>query len=111
MIRRTRYFFQQYPGAYYSSRALVFGPGVLLVLVGVLALVAPRFVMALIALFFILLGAGFCYVTWKFIQLRKKFDQFAEQFNGKIFVQGVDIRDDFDVEVEDDNVTRKVTYH
>ena len=112
MKRRSKFFYTQYPGAEVSQKALFFGPGVLLVLVGVLALIAPRFIAALIALFFIFLGAGFCYITWKFMQLRSKFEKFTQEFDGKIYVQGVDIHDDYDVEIDPDETTsKKVTYH
>lgn len=72
------------------SPGLILGlaPGVLLMMLGALALIAPTFLIAIIAAFFIFAGAIFCMVAWKLVQFKRKLEELARPLQGRIIIHG-----------------------
>ena len=97
----------------FSSRArggsLLFVPGVFFVLMGIVALLAPRFILALVAGFFLFMGAVLCVVALKVAQLQKRFAKMARDFEGRIVVQGVNVVPPTDIQIEPSS--KKIVYH
>jgi uncharacterized membrane protein len=88
---------------------LLFVPGVCLVLMGIVALLAPRFILALVAGLFLFLGAVLCVVALKVAQIQRKFTRMAREFEGRIVVHGVNVVPQTDIQVEP--VSKKIVYH
>lgn len=100
-------------GAKASPGGFLLVPGLFLVLLGVVALIAPRFILALVAGFCLFVGALLCLVAFKIAQLQKRFARMAREFEGRIVVHGVDVVRPGDV-VQDINVepiSKKIIYH
>lgn len=72
-----------------SQLVLFFMPGLFFAAVGICALVAPRFLMAAIAGFFLFLGLAFSILAWKFVQLKKRFEKVARNFEARVYLQGI----------------------
>ena len=72
--------------------AIWFTPGVTLILVGLVALLAPQLVIAVLATIFVFAGAVVCFLGWKLIQLKNKVEKFAKQFDGRVVIQGVNLQ-------------------
>ena len=92
-----------------SRRSFPFMPGLLLLLLGAVILIAPRFVMAVFAMFFIFLGVLFCYLAWKFMRFRKQLSSLTRELDGRIQVQAFHIRTPDTEPVEPDS--KKIIYH
>ncbi|RMG42285.1 MAG: hypothetical protein D6719_06750 [Candidatus Dadabacteria bacterium] len=93
-----------------SNIALLFLPGIFLVAVGVVAVLAPRLLIAVLAGLCISVGVVFCYLAWKFLQFKRKVENAVNQFQGRIFVQGVSVDPMEEIfEALDDE--KKFTYH
>jgi Flp pilus assembly protein TadB len=92
-----------------KGSGLLFVPGLCLVLMGVVALLAPRLILALVAGLFLFLGAVLCVVALKVAQLQRKFTRMAREFEGRIVVQGVNVVPQTDIQVEPSS--KKIVYH
>lgn len=73
------------------SDLIFFAPGVFLVVLALLAILAPRLILVALAGFLTLVGAVSCFIAWKFIQLRNRMREMMRQFEGKVIIQGVTI--------------------
>lgn len=62
-----------------KSRVYSFAPGLFLIALGLVVFLAPELILALIATFFVFVGALVCFFTWKFFQLKRRFDQAREE--------------------------------
>jgi hypothetical protein len=92
----------------------LFTPGILFMFLGVAAVVAPRFLIAIGAAFFLLVGAIFCFVAWKLLQFKRKFDNLANTFRGKIYVEGVSVKNVFEQQAQEEQTAetgKKIVYH
>ena len=73
---------------------LAFSPGIFLIVAGIVTVLAPKLVLAMVATLCLLFGAVLCYVAWQLIQLKRKlqlkFQTVAKQFQGVMFVRGSD---------------------
>ena len=79
---------------------VVFVPGLVLVLMGLAALLFPRLLMALFALFLISIGAVMALVAWKVVQLKRKFEEAWRGSPHRVVIQTVALPDGFGLEEE-----------
>lgn len=86
-----------------------FLPGAFLIALGVLVLFFPRFFIAAIAALMLFLGCLFCFVAWKVIQLKSRFDTMAKNFESKVSLQAFQVNqnDVTEIEVEE----KKIVFH
>ena len=94
---------------HWSHLAFIFSPGLFFVAIGISAIIAPQLVLAAIAAFFLFLGGVFCFVAWKVIKFKSRFERVAKNLEAKIVLQALEVRqypeDDFAGE------HKKVIYH
>jgi hypothetical protein len=92
-----------------GQRSAPYIPGLLLILLGVAVVVAPKLILGIAAAFIVALGAIFCYIAYKFIGLRKQFRNLAKNFQGPMY------EGDFTSEKPDIDITeleeKKIVYH
>lgn len=70
-----------------AAKTSIFAPGMFFILLGVLAFVAPKFLGLVIALFFLFVGALFCILAWRFMQLKKRFEATFKDLGSRVTVQ------------------------
>jgi hypothetical protein len=92
-----------------GTRSFPFIPGVLFLGLGLLVIAAPRLVIVALAGILLFLGALFCFVAWKFIQLKNRFAAMTRDLEGKIQVQAFQVRPRPETSVETDS--KKIVYH
>ena len=92
-----------------SSLALLFGPGLFFVVMGLVTLFAPGLLLAVIAGIFLFLGLSLAIIAWKFIQLKKRVEKVAKGFDGRVYIQGLTVESPEDYEVVDDE--KKIVFH
>ncbi len=92
-----------------SQRGIPFLPGIILLGLGVVLLVAPRLVLGALALCLLTLGIFLCYVAYKFVMLRKQINTLAKNMEGSLYGGAFrNSKSDSDViEVDGD----KIVYH
>lgn len=97
-------------GATARKWPLLFSPGILLILLGIGVFLAPRLVLALLAAFFLAIGALLLFGAWRVVQLVKRANAMAEELKSKVVIQGFQYEDPDETEVfvQDD---RKTYYH
>ena len=71
----------------FMGKASYFLPGLFLIAIGVLALIAPRFLGAMIAFLFLFLGFAFLLMTWKLTKFFKNVDSVVKGINKNIVVR------------------------
>ncbi len=59
--------------------AFAFMPGLFLILLGLVTVLAPRLILAIAASFLVFLGILLCVVTWKALTLKRRFEDFAKR--------------------------------
>jgi len=69
---------------------LIFMPGLFFAAMGVCALIAPQLLIAAISGFFLFLGLVFSLLAWKLIQLKKRFEKVARNFEARVYLEGFD---------------------
>ena len=72
--------------SFFGGQVPFFAPGVFFILLGLLAVLAPRLILFIVASFFLFVGACFCLIAWKVIQLKRKM---AEVLSKNIEIQTV----------------------
>lgn len=92
-----------------SPRGIPFVPGVGLILLGALILLAPKFFLAAIAMFFMLLGLACCYIAWKFISFKKQVQKMAQEFHNSIDPRVFSAHND-DIDITDTD-NKKILFH
>ena len=80
-----------------------FGPGLFFLLMGVVTFLAPQLILVMLAGFFIFLGVFFSLVAWKFISLKKRVEETAKQFQGRVFIHGMRVEDAYEMEEDEDD--------
>jgi hypothetical protein len=68
-----------------SKRGIPFLPGILLIALGIVVLIAPRFVLGAIAFCLLALGALLCYAAYKIIMIRRQINTLAKNFEGSLY--------------------------
>lgn len=101
-----------------TKRGIPFLPGVLLVALGVVVLLAPRLVLGAIAVCLLALGGLFCYVAYKIMSLRKQLNTLAKNFEGSMYgsskgsgLGGSPFSDKPDIDITDFENSKKIVYH
>lgn len=84
-------------------------PGVFFILLGLAALLAPEFVIAVVAGFCLFVGAMLCFLGWKLVQFKSRVDRVLQQFDGRIFIQGVSVQPQGSQEEPEDQ--KKIILH
>lgn len=92
-----------------SPRGVPFVPGVGLILLGALIFLAPKFFLAAIAMFFVLLGVACCYIAWKFMSFKKRVQKMAEQFQSSVDINAFNIQND-DIDITESD-SKKILFH
>ena len=101
-----------------TKRGIPFLPGLMLIALGIVVLVAPRLVLGAIAFFLLALGGLFCYVTYKIIALRRQINTMAKNFEGSVYgslrgsgIKGSPFSDKPDIDITDFENSKKIVYH
>ncbi len=84
-------------------------PGLFFILLGLASLLAPQLVIAVVATFCLFIGVLLCFVGWKCMQLKAKVEKAIRQFDGRIFVQGVEVQPNAGHATSDDQ--KKIVFH
>lgn len=99
-------------------RGIPFLPGLMLIALGVVVLLAPRLVLGAIAFFLLVLGGLLCYVAYKIIALRRQIATLAKTFEGSVYgtVRGAggeetQYSDKPDIDITDFENSKKIVYH
>ncbi len=71
----------------FLDTASFFVPALLLLGLGVMALVAPKLLGAIVASIFLFLGALFCFLTWKVLKFKKKFEGMFKGMNNQFVIK------------------------
>ena len=74
------------------SSAVVLGPGLFFIVVGLVALVAPRLLLAILAAFALVFGVLFVYLGWRLMSFRRNFDRILHDLKSQVSVHAVQIR-------------------
>ena len=88
-----------------------FVPGAFFLLLGLFALVAPKFLLGLLVALFVFLGALFCFVGWKVVRLKNRLQEFVKKGGAQVLIQKVESPTTqilFEDEIEPE---KKITYH
>ena len=106
-----------------TKRSIPFLPGLLLVALGVVVLIAPRLVLGAIAFCLLALGGLLCYVAYKVVALRRRLHSLAKNFEGSMYgsLRGSGFKgaansdklfgDKPDIDITDFENTKKIVYH
>jgi hypothetical protein len=101
-----------------TKRGIPFLPGLLLIALGCVVLLAPRFVLGAIALCLLALGGLFCYVAFKIVAIRRQINGLAKNFEGSMYgsmrgsgLKGSPFNDKPDIDIADFENTKKIVYH
>lgn len=68
-----------------GQRSFPYIPGLLLILLGIAVIVAPKLVLGIAAAFIMVIGGALCYLAYKIIGLRKQFKTLAKNFQGPMY--------------------------
>ncbi|MCO6430073.1 MAG: hypothetical protein J5J00_04375 [Deltaproteobacteria bacterium] len=94
------------------EQMLMVSPGLVLLLIGVGIIVAPTFFLGLIALLFISMGIVVAFVGWKLMQIKRKLQKMARDFEAKVYVHGVQVhRGVQETEIIDGSDSKKIILH
>lgn len=63
----------------HGRKGFSFAPGLFLIVMGLVVIIAPRLILGALASLFIFVGVLACYVAWKISQFKKKLQKMAEQ--------------------------------
>jgi uncharacterized membrane protein YdjX (TVP38/TMEM64 family) len=96
-----------------ARRTVVFLPGALVILIAGAVMFAPDLVALFIAAFFLITGMLLCYLGYKFAQLRKRVEDMVRGFEGKVFIQGVNFKNELFEDYEEvlGEPSKKILYH
>ncbi|MEZ4753564.1 MAG: hypothetical protein R3A13_04540 [Bdellovibrionota bacterium] len=95
------------------SLVLLMTPAMGLILFGLLAVLAPKLILSLIALFCVFFGGLFGFAAYKIWKLKSKFEKAAKNYHGRVIVQGGEISN-FETEVlfeDDEEDDLDITFH
>ena len=100
---------KKYPQMALNNERVVFAPGVAFVVLGVCILLAPSLIIFLFSALFLFLGALFCFVAWRFLQLKRKVEGIVKNFESRVIIQGVQLQDPLETEIEVEG--KKIVFH
>jgi len=93
---------------------LLFSPGIMLVLLGIGFILAPRFFLALIAVFFVFLGVFVSVMIYRFLKFKRTLENSAREFQQSFRVQTFEVNpseDSSDDSGEDDQKRSRIVLH
>lgn len=91
---------------------LLFTPGALVILVAVTALLAPRLLLVMAAVFCLTLGILISFIAYKFLTFKAKLEAMAKKFDGQVIIQGVAVRPSTRAANQDIEVDpKKIVFH
>ncbi|MCB0337762.1 MAG: hypothetical protein KDD62_15705, partial [Bdellovibrionales bacterium] len=101
---------------YVSCESLYFVPAAFFFALGLCTLLATSLVIGLLAGFSIFLGIITAVLAWKFIGVKKKFENILKQLDGKVLVHSMHIEpgisDEELIDLSEHTLSnKKVTYH
>jgi hypothetical protein len=68
-----------------GQRSIPFLPGLVVLALGIVLLVAPRLVLGAVAVCLLTLGLFLCYVAYKFVMLRKQISSLAKNMESSMY--------------------------
>jgi hypothetical protein len=92
----------------FSPQSVPFMPGIGLILLGAVIVLAPKFFLAAVAAFFILLGVAACYIAWKFLAFKRQVSRLAEEFQNSVDVKAFHVQNNDDIDITE--IDNKKTY-
>jgi membrane protein implicated in regulation of membrane protease activity len=93
-----------------GPRGVPFMPGVGLILLGASIFLAPKFFLAAIGTFFVLLGVAACYIAWKFLSFKRQVTKLAEEFQSTVDIRAFQVQNNDDIDITDPD-SKKIYYH
>lgn len=93
-----------------SPQGVPFMPGVGLILLGAVIFLAPKFFLAAVAAFFVLLGVAACYVAWKFMAFKRQVSKMAQEFQHNVEVRAFQVQNHDDIDITELD-SKKTYYH
>jgi Flp pilus assembly protein TadB len=93
-----------------TPRGVPFVPGVGLILLGAIIFLAPKFFLAAIGTFFVLLGVGACYIAWKFMSFKRRVSKLAEEFQNGVDIGSFKVQNSDDIDITEPD-SKKIYYH
>lgn len=92
-----------------SLLGIPFAPGLMLILLGLVVLVAPRLVLGALAFLLLGIGALLCYVAYKFVAFKRRVETLAKNFEGSFQTSSFhSSKPDIDLT---DLESKKIIYH
>lgn len=98
------------PKTYHTAVAvnMLFLPGMFLIVGGILALLMPKFFIAILAAFLILLGVSLSFLAWKVMQFKRQVEAAIRGFEGRFQIEAYPLDDPFAAQFKSE---KKVTFH
>jgi hypothetical protein len=93
-----------------SPQSVPFMPGVGLIILGAIIFLAPKFFLAAVATFFVLVGVAACYVAWKFMSFKRQVTKLAQEFQHTVDIRAFQVQNHDDIDITDID-TKKTYYH
>lgn len=92
-----------------GQRSAPYIPGLLLIVLGIAVVVAPKLILGIAAAFIIAIGAVLCYLAYKVIGLRKQLRNLAKNFQAPMYdTNFASEKPDIDIT---DFEEKKIVYH
>jgi hypothetical protein len=92
-----------------SNRYVFFSPALVLISLGFAVILVPKLFLYFIAAFFLTAGCIACFLVWKFLQFKQKFEKITQEFKGQVIVQGVRVEKSAAKNSELQNIRSKQT--
>jgi hypothetical protein len=93
-----------------SPRGIPFMPGIGLILLGAIVFLAPKFLLAAIGTFFVLLGVAACYIAWKFMSFKRHVSKLAEELHNAVDISSFKVQNGDDIDITETD-SKKIYYH
>jgi len=93
-----------------SPRGIPFMPGIGLILLGAIVFLAPKFFLAAIGTFFVLLGVAACYIAWKFMSFKRHVSKLAEELHNSVDIRAFKVQNSDDIDITETD-SKKIYYH
>lgn len=95
----------------FSPIGVPFMPGIGLILLGLVIFMAPKFFLAAVASFFVMLGVAACYITWKLLRFKRQVSKLAEEFQHSVEVRAFHPQNNDDIDITDFDDNKKTYLH
>ena len=68
------------------NTTFLFGPGLFFLLIGCVALIAPKLLLAALAGFFLFIGISLSYFAWKLVSMKSKLEKSFDNFKNNVTI-------------------------